>query len=105
MRTMRTNPGNCVSFCYAATDTARIIGCRREIKKTLPPPHNSHLEAKPLHTGVCEGPAVKPNKPDVMCVQRDNALGFLERWGKGERREALQYAVYRLHETSCGVGM
>jgi len=64
--------------------------------RMLSPPHKSHLElrlAKPLHTGTREGPAAKPNKPDAMRVRRDNALSFLERRGKGERREASQYAV------------
>jgi hypothetical protein len=63
----------------------------------MSPPHKSHLElrlARPLYTGIREGPAAKPNKPDAMRVRCDDALGFLEQGGSGERREASQYAVY-----------
>jgi len=74
-------------------DTARD----RNKENMLLPPHKYHLElclAKPLYTGIREGPGVKPNKPDAMRVRLDNALRFLEQRGKGEHREASQYAVY-----------
>jgi len=86
MRMMRTTPGNGAESveCYAAPGYGKNDWQRNRNKENmLSPPCKSHSElrvrlAKPLYTGIREGPALKLNKPDAMRVRRDEALRFLE---------------------------